>query len=68
MNKAKAVNLFGCAPQHLGMETCPTHEVIQSLAAASSPVADLFAHRWPGVGRMPGCRPNISCAGDRCGT
>ena len=39
---------------------------IRFLARAT--VAGLFAHRWPGVGRMLGCSPNISCAGDRFGT
>ena len=46
--------------------TDPESVAIRLLATAS--VAGLLAHRWPGVGRMLGCRPNISCAGDRLGT
>ena len=46
--------------------TDPESVAIRLLATAT--VAGLFAHRWPGVGRMLGCSPNISCAGDRFGT
>ena len=33
---------------------CPTHEQIQCGTRSALPMAGLFAHRWPGVGRMLG--------------
>ena len=51
-NKAKAVNLFGCALQHLGMDPCPTHELIQSLAVLlATALLPIFSHT---VGRVWG--------------
>ena len=37
---------------------CPTHEQIQCGTRSALPMAGLFAHRWPGVGRMLGA-PNL---------